>query len=166
MNQNERVQRAIAAQRERPAMPATINRTPFRDGAPVLQTDIQASGILVVPGLTSIAAGGTIIGARLEIPNSGRLIAWCGGAVGVATADLVASGLSSLGVKMNANGQSDFITTGAGADYGMFGVLFPKGWEPINVPVDQKDVFIFDFKNFGAAAFTPALHFKFEFNKR
>lgn len=95
-------------------------------------------------------------------PNHGVVLWILAAPAAGSTADDWYGGLSSLGLRINVQGQSEFVTNGQSADFVQFGSIMPSaGFRfPVNVEVYQNDSWQVYIRNTNATdTFTPDVAF-------
>lgn len=118
-----------------------------------------------VPGLVSIAGATTGQPVTYDWTFPGTVVGIRAGALGVDTADLVAGGLSCLGLKLEVGGGNQQVFgNGQTGDFIPVGMLlspeFPANFQRT---VQRSEAWTITFKNYSAAqAYTPELVFHFQ----
>ncbi len=125
----------------------------------------RVTRVVHVQGLASVPAA-TPSPAALPVtwPNSGVVLWILAAPANVSTADSWYAAMSSLGFRLNVQGQSEFVTNGAAADYVQFGSIMPSsGFRfPINLEVKQNDIWQVYIRNTHPSnAYTPDVAFGF-----
>lgn len=136
-----------------------------------VRRDLAASGghfsrvtrVVKVQNLVPIT-GPTLSPTPLVVtwPNHGVVLWLLAAPAGVSSTDDWYGALSSLGLRINVQGQSEFVTNGQAADYVQFGSIMPSaGFRfPINVEVFQNDTWQVYVRNINTEnAYTPDVAF-------
>lgn len=122
----------------------------------------RVTRIVHVQALAPIPAG-TVQPTPLPVywPNNGVVLWLLAAPANVATQDAWYGSLSSLGLRILVQGQSEFVTNGQSADYVQFGSIMPTaGFRfPVNISVMQNDTWQIYIRNTGGAVYTPDVAF-------
>jgi hypothetical protein len=125
---------------------------------------LRVTRVVHVQNLVSIPANTTspTTGFPVYWPSTGTVLWIVASVAAASSADQYYGGISSLGLRINILGMSEFITSGQAADYVQFSSLMPSsGFRfPINVNVVQNDTWTIYVRNLnGANAYTPDVAF-------
>lgn len=123
----------------------------------------RVTRVVVVQNLVAIPQSTTSPSPLpVTFPSPGVVLWLLAAPANASSADQYYGALSSLGLRINVQGKSEFITNGQSADYSQFSALMPSaGFRfPVNIEVQQNDTWQVYIRNTNSGnSYTPSVAF-------